>query len=262
MRKLQKFLIALALLLVPSVAFGQAYTLTQTTLSANTNASVTSFSIASATGATVTNNTNATDLYVDRELMQIVSVSGTVVSVLRGVSGTQASAHASGAMVLLGAPPAFQNYDPEGYCNIAPTVPMVGQSIYVPALPLINTRTGAQWLCSTVSNTWIPGFGNPGLSGNPVSASASVTGATITPSGPLSQFTGTTALVTINVPVGCGGNGSCTVTLDFTGSGSGLTWTAAGNISVAGTLAAAGSVVTFTYVPSLSTPKWVPSRVT
>jgi len=97
---------------------------------------------------------------------------------------------------------------------------------------------------------------------NPINpyVGAPLTGATITPTatgnGSLTHFTGTTALVTINVPTGT----LCTeITLVFDGSGSGLTWTAAGNISVAGTATTAKSSVTFRY--DVSTSKWIPSRL-
>ena len=63
---------------------------------------------------------------------------------------------------------------------------------------------------------------------------APLTGATIAPPGAGTyHFTGTTALVNITKPAGLISGGS--VTLVFDGSAAGLTWTAAGNISVAGT---------------------------
>jgi hypothetical protein len=40
-------------------------------------------------------------LYVDRELMQVKAVSGTNITVIRGVAGTGASSHASGALVFV-----------------------------------------------------------------------------------------------------------------------------------------------------------------
>ncbi len=257
--KIKNLFLALAFAgLFPLAAYAQLYTLSQTTLSAAISDGQTTFAVASLTGITVQTNTNATDIYIDRELMQVTAVNSTTdtVTVIRGVSGTQAAAHASGDMVLAGPPAAFINYDPEGACSgTAPTTPTMA----VPAAPTINTRTGAQWLCSTVSGKWIPGFNNPGLSGTPQTESASVTGGTITPSGPLAQFTGTTELETINVPTGCGGNGSCSVTLIFSGSSSGLTWGTSGNIAAAGTATTTKSSVTFVWDATLS--KWIPSRL-
>lgn len=203
------------------------------------------------TGISGASTGNLTDIYVDRELMQVISVNTTAktVQVIRGVSGTQASAHISGALVLAAAPPAFQNYDPEGSCT---------QSS-VPANPWINTRTGNQFQCSAKTGQWVAGFGNPGTSAVPQGLTADVTGATITPTGPYAQFTGTTALVTITAPTTMDTNKAITVTLVFTGSGNGLTWTNGGNIGVAGTSTTAGSSVTFTW--NSATSKWVPSRL-
>lgn len=234
------------------VVYAQQNTLTQTYLASAITASQNSIAVNSATGITVTNNTTATILYVDREEMVVLAVNGTQLTVSRGQGGTPAAGHVSGANVLAGNPTYFFNHDPQGSCIAASTL----------VTPYVNVISGNQWLCSTVALEWVPGFNNSGSSAVPIQETASVTGATITPSGPYSQFTGTTALVTINVPIGCGTKvGSCLVTLDFTGSASGLTWTAAGNIAVAGTSTTAGSSVTFRYDPSLSTPKWVPSRL-
>lgn len=85
-----------------------------------------------------------------------------------------------------------------------------------------------------------------------------LTGATIAPSGGfVHHFTGTTALVTITPPSDLIAGGK--ITIIFDGSGSGLTWTAAGNIAVAGTATTAKSAVDFFYDPSTS--KWYPSRL-
>lgn len=77
--------------------------------------------------------------------------------------------------------------------------------------------------------------------------------ATIAPTHGIHRVTGTTAIVTITLP-----------SADFAGSiilqaAAIWTWTAAGNISVAGTVTAAGGTVIFTYLPALG--KWCPSRV-
>ena len=87
---------------------------------------------------------------------------------------------------------------------------------------------------------------------------APLTGATIAPAvgQSVAHFTGSTALVTITVPTGMQ---SGRLTLIFDGTGSGLTWTAADNIAVAGTATTAKSAVTFLYDPSTS--KWIPNRL-
>lgn len=87
---------------------------------------------------------------------------------------------------------------------------------------------------------------------------APLTGATIAPLyGYVHHVTGTTQLATITVPSGLVSGGK--VTLVFDGSGSGLTWSAGGNIAVAGTATTAASSVDFLYDPASA--KWIPSRL-
>lgn len=88
-------------------------------------------------------------------------------------------------------------------------------------------------------------------------AATALTGATVLPLARTSFFNGTTALVTITPWTGI--SDGATVKLIFTGSAGGLTWTAAGNIALAGTLAAAGNTVEFTW--SVATSKFYVSRV-
>jgi len=206
---------------------------------------------------------NVTDLYMDRELMQVVSTNtaAKVVCVLRGQGGSQASPHQLGVTVWIGPPGAFFNYDPEGYCAgpVSGTNFGGGPSNPPQFTPWINQRTSMQWICSTALGVWVPGFGNPGVSGTPPNATAIVpSAATIAPSGPIFHTTGTVAMVTITPPPGAV-NGT-TITIFFDGSAAGLTWTAAGNIAVAGTATTTGSSVVFTW--NATTSKWSPSRVT
>lgn len=85
-------------------AFGQTI-LKNTTLSAAiTTGNARIIQIASATGVTAPVNSTPstyTFLYVDRELMDVESVSGTNVIVIRGAEGTQAVPHASAAIVFV-----------------------------------------------------------------------------------------------------------------------------------------------------------------
>lgn len=92
----------------------------------------------------------------------------------------------------------------------------------------------------------------------PISA-AVASATTITPTGRRFHVTGTTATATINLPptLNPGGTfleGDITVIADGV-----WTWTAAGNILVAGTVTTAGSCVTFIY--DVATGKWYPSRL-
>jgi hypothetical protein len=212
--------------------------LTATTLVAAITANQLTFTLTSGTNVIAPNFTavpagavNANILYLmcEQELMQVQGVNGAVVTVQRGYNGTLAVAHGVTAPVLTGYPSDFYGFVP-------------AQKSDVPYLP----------------------FGS-------VAFSAPLTGATITPQGPYFHFTGTVALVTINLPNYLNEAttypgaypenpiAGCQISIVFDGSSTGLTWTAAGNINVAGTSTTAGSMVTFTYDPSIS--KWIPSRL-
>jgi hypothetical protein len=276
MRTLKLAVLTIAALLLPALSLGQTV-LTQTTISANIGHGTTSFQLASVTGitgtgainnavgGTVGGNANTTDLYIDRELMQVVTVNttGKTVTVLRGQGGSQASAHASGAMVLAGPPGAFFNYDPEGYCGTATNIGAGSQSQPPQYTPWINQRTGAQWLCSSITNTWVPGFTTAqGSSSATLTQTATVAAAAgvLLPSGPLFVISGSGAITGFTIPVGCNATavGGCTITV-IAAAGSTWTWTAAGNIMTAGT-GTAGHTFTFTWSASLS--KFVPSALT
>lgn len=267
MKTIKALLIAIALLFVPALLPAQT-ALSSTTLSAAINNSQACFGLASVTGlntstANATGGTSTTlgtqaALYVDRELEYVQSINTTAktVCVLRGMGGSIASAHASGSVVIIGPPAAFLDYDPAGYCGTA-TPPSAGAPpLYT---PWVNQRTSNQWLCG-LNSQWVPGFGNPGVSGTPPgpTTASAISSNAITPSGPIIHVTGTTILKTITLPSTYTDG---PITLIFDGSGSGLQWDATGNIGVAGTATTAGSAVTFTYDRSLATPKWIPSRL-
>lgn len=88
--------------------------------------------------------------------------------------------------------------------------------------------------------------------------SAPVAGAaTNVATGPYFHLTGTVAMVNLTAPAGIVEGGE--ITIIFDGSAAGLTWTAAGNIAVAGTATTAGSAVTFIF--DSGSGKWHPSRL-
>lgn len=70
------------------------------------------------------------------------------------------------------------------------------------------------------------------------------------------HLTGTVAMVNLTAPAQFVGGA---VVIVFDGSAAGLTWTAAGNIAVAGTATTAASAVEFYFDPG--TGKWHPSRL-
>lgn len=240
MKTLKKAVLALLFALTPMLAFAQANTLTQTTLSAAITSSQTVFNVASATGITAATGApgTSTTLYVQDtsgagEAMTVVAVSSTTVTVARGSSGTVARGHVSGAMVLAGRPNWFYVKDPGGSCTTANLL----------VTPFVNILTGRQWLCSTITLSWVPGFNNdltPG-SASVTTAVASAAGVVL-PSGPLFHVTGTSAITGFTIPVGCNatGSGACSFVVIPDAV---FSWTAAGNIGVASSALPGGAVV-------------------
>jgi hypothetical protein len=92
----------------------------------------------------------------------------------------------------------------------------------------VNTKTGSEWLCSTVTLSWVPGFGNDVGPAAVTAAVASAAGK-ITPSGPLFHITGTAAITGFNIPVGFTGGNVCAIPDGI------FTTTNANNIAIAST---------------------------
>jgi hypothetical protein len=109
-------------------------TLSTTNLLASANAQDTAVCVAS-----TANITPGLQLFVDQELMKVVSLGlpsrgGTMVNVLRGRGGAGAHRHSNGATVYIGRGDQFYSYDPVG----AP-----GSVVLVS--PHINTLNGNIW---------------------------------------------------------------------------------------------------------------------
>jgi hypothetical protein len=272
MTKLTKLFSLITLVLALGLsAFGQT-ALTMTSLASSQGAGpaalasglstslATIVSLTSATGVQVANNGQPiTFLYVDQEVEGILTLltgQTTIYNVLRGQMGTKESAHASGAMVLLQVTtPQFgggtgsgglQATDPpiNGACLAANTV----------FTPWVNVLTESQWICSTLTNTWVPGFNNLMFPAQAQPTAAVASAATVLPSGPIFHLTGTTAFATITLPVGFS-RGCITLIQD----GAAETWTAAGNIISASTSTqTVGEQVTMCYDPT--TAKFYPSH--
>lgn len=226
-----------------------ASTLKQTTLSAAITVNQNTFSVASATDLSSPTNNFVQKIYVvdpgqmKGELMTVLSVAGTVVTVSR--LDEFKSKHLSGALVIIcpidtsiGDP--FVGVDPPSVPDAAPVLTWI-----------INVVTGAQWLYSSVTSSWVPGFGNTTAPVSPTVAVASAAGL-VTPSGPLFHITGALAITGFNAPLGFV-SGVITVIPDGT-----FTWTTANNIALLGT-AVVSKVITFTY--DFGTSKWYPDNV-
>jgi hypothetical protein len=234
--------------LVP--AFGQLATLTGTTLSVAAAITDDTVTLASATGVTLQAlGVAPSTLFVvspgaKGEAMSVKSlVSGTTYRVSRGIQGTARTAQTSGALVLLGAPNNFKTIDPTGGCVTATTS----------VTPFVNISNGLQWLCSTVTLTWVPGFGNTSRPAQATTAVASAAGAVV-PSGPLFHMTGTAAVTGFTLPLGIVNGDSFCVLSDGV-----WTWTAAGNIAILGTSTAAGRQQCFVW--DAAAVKWYPASV-
>jgi len=124
--------------LLAAVAFAQYNTVTSTTLSSAVAATDSIINVASATGITADPQTT---LYIDREVMPVVSVSGTAITVRRTA---RATAHISGAVVWVGRPNWFRSTDPSGACTVTT------EHVH----PWVNTATGSVWYCS--GGRWNP----------------------------------------------------------------------------------------------------------
>lgn len=250
MKTLKLAVLAIVLLFIPTMGYAQQNTLTQTTTSSAVTNNTTNVALASCTGITVGTNSYNTYLYIDRELLTVIAVntSPCSVSVLRGAEGTRSVAHAASTMVLAGRPNWFIKYQPQGSCVLANVI----------ATPIVDATTGNQWLCSSVTLTVVPGFWNAFIpAASAVTAAVASAAGTITPSGPLFHVTGTAAITGFVQPVGCNATvrGGCTFTIIPDAV---FTWTAAGNIALAGT-AVVNKQLTFTWDATNS--KWIPSYI-
>ena len=121
-------------LLLACCAWGQT-TVSSTTLAAAQGSGDTTVSLTSSSGMAARDTAVNTELYIDHELQEVISLSPAVV-VNRGVGGSRQSPHAAGAKVWWGPPATFWKSEPGGAC---PSVVNVTPAIVVP--------TGDTWVC-------------------------------------------------------------------------------------------------------------------
>lgn len=275
MKIMNRAILAIALVLCLAGISEAQTALTQTTLSAavsgpamysGTSVTIDStVTLASVSGisAPTLPGTPVSVIYVGREAMGVFSVNTSTkqVGVLRGYLGTQASPHPSGDMVLVApqynvtasggnpVPNGLFAQDPpqNGSCTVGNT----------PTTPWVNVLTGAQWLCSSITSTWVPGFNNPLNASSAVPTTAVASATSITPSGPLFHLTGTTAVTTITTPIGCNATavGACEFVV-IVDTGTASQFGTGGNLEIAAAITTlTGKAYTFTWDAKNS--KWV-----
>lgn len=231
----------LAIAILAASAFGQT-ALTSTTVTSAITVNQQTFAVASTTGMTV----GVTRLYImDKggqgrgELTGLVTALPTTTSVTVSRGATYRAPHvALSVAVIINSAQAIQSYDPVGSCTAANT-------LYT---PWINQNNGYQWLCSTKTGAWVPGFNNP-LPHSPTADVASVAGLTVVTS-PLFHVTGTNAITGWTLPATFVGGSFCTI------PDAAYTTTNATNIAIA-TTAVAGKLLCFQW--SSADTKWYPT---
>lgn len=120
--------------------------LTSTVLTATLSASGSAnrMTVSSATGFTASSGTTDYLVYVDRELMRVQAVSGTTITVQRGLQRTAIAAHLSGALVWVGPATSFAQTDPiPGNCTSAAASQQYS--------PVINVVNGNMWECTSIT---------------------------------------------------------------------------------------------------------------
>lgn len=138
----------------------QTYLTTTTLSAAITSTTATTIPLTSTAGLTASycgGNVNNCALWVDRELMSVISVpaSGSV-RVVRGFAGTTSALHKTSQTVVIAPNNAFSASDWDN-TGRAPGGPCTASNY--PYLPIINTTNGNIWLCygngAGVAATWI-----------------------------------------------------------------------------------------------------------
>ncbi len=117
----------------------------------------------SLTSGLVATSEAQTYLFVDRELMQVKAVSGTTITVIRGMAGTGAPSHASGALVFVVPASAIGVWSGDGFAAASqgPSVPQGSctrsNELYLPRIQfssgVISDCVGGQWVNGDAAQT-------------------------------------------------------------------------------------------------------------
>lgn len=241
----------LSLFAVAAPLFAQT-AVTSTTLSAalalpTQGNQQTTVALASATGISAPTNTQpGSMLFVDAEAMRVLTLSGTTATVIRGQAGSMSGAHASGAVVYAG--PASTTVGTPFVSSDPPLAVCASTSEQYTLR--INTLNGKIWKCNTSVWTVVNGGQSAAMS-FPAIGTAIASASTIAPVQYVTHVTGTTNVVTITVPTGCGK--ACQLVLIPDGV---FATTTAGNIGLASTAVVSKQLI-MTY--DAATAKWYPS---
>lgn len=138
MKKFFKYFSLLAFLLVPVILPAQT-AMTKTTLSGAVTLTQTTIQVASATGIVAPNPFGGpsqtpganTLLVIDGEAMNVEGISGTVVTVQRGASGTKQKAHDAAAVVWVGSPSVYSSAFTQDTCT--PSITYTPTIVIAPA---------------------------------------------------------------------------------------------------------------------------------
>lgn len=247
MKPIKRLLAITALILLLPLTLQAQTAVTQTTNSAAIGLTDNGVFLTSGTGVVVPGI-----LFVDREALRIVSVtapwSTTNPRVARGHQGTVAATHASGSIVYIG--PSTSVVGPGPYWMADPPLGscVAASEQYTVR---INLTAGRVWKC--VASSWSM-LNNPVPQTFPTFAPVGAviaSAATIAPTSAVFHVSGAVAVVNITVPAGCAPTCTIAIVPDAV-----FTWTAAGNIYLAGT-AVINKVLYFTYDGT----KWSPSYI-
>jgi len=217
-----KRIILLSLVLALALA-GSAYAQTaptKTTLAAAVSDTYsTTVTVTSATGFTA----GTTWLYVNTEQMLVRAVSGTTISVVRGVNGTKAMPHMSGAVVYVGPATLYRQFDPSGACTST-------NEVY---LPQIAPASGYFWNC--LNSRWQGVYlGDARIEGRLPRTPVSNAAYTILPTDVVVAMTSLTAARTLTLPSASGLGGKYYVVVDESGQAGSYTITISGTINGSG----------------------------
>jgi hypothetical protein len=144
----------LATMLLALLAAPLAAQSTSTTLAAAlTNASDQNMVIASATGWTATSTSAVTFALIDREVVGVRALTGTNVSITRGLFSTRATGHPNGTKVYFipAGSLALTSRDRAGACTTAGSA---DESQNASIVPVLNPSSGHAYTC--LNSTWVP----------------------------------------------------------------------------------------------------------